>query len=360
MRDQEFTGANQIIEGINKSRRRQGLDVTQHKEAITEDDLKRMFQSPVLDSNDPWGLIHRVYFELSLHFARRGREGLRDLHKSSFHFLIDSKGREYVVMAYHEAEKTKQGNEKDILEKLGRMYSQDGPNCPIKSLKKLLSKLNPGLVNLFQYPSNRINASNSAHYSVWYDKKPLGKTPLDNMMSKISKEVPLSKVYTNHCVRATTCTTLARAGVDSAAIITVIGHRSTDSLKPYLRGPSEDQTHDMSSILHAASESNSAAPITPTGSCIPAASFPPATSYNPAASYTPASSHIPATPHTTAASSTPAAPESAVDVPSLAASRPTQSHTTDVNIMSSSHHQLTSIFTGTTFNGPVNISFYNH
>ncbi len=60
MRDKEFTGANQIIEGINKSRRRQGLDVTQHKEAITEDDLKRMFDSAVLDSNDPWGLIHRV------------------------------------------------------------------------------------------------------------------------------------------------------------------------------------------------------------------------------------------------------------------------------------------------------------
>ena len=59
------------------------------------------------------------------------------------------------------------------------------------------------------------------------------------MMKRLSTKARLSKVYTNHCVRATCITRLTAQGVDPQTILGTSGHRSVQSLCTYNR--SSDQ-----------------------------------------------------------------------------------------------------------------------
>ena len=53
--------------------RKEGKDVTKHKETILPGDREKLYSNVFTPT--PWGLQRRVFFEVSLHFCRRGREG---------------------------------------------------------------------------------------------------------------------------------------------------------------------------------------------------------------------------------------------------------------------------------------------
>ena len=69
--------ANHVLTGIVKSQKREGGDKTKHHVAISEGDLEKMYTSGVLSNDTPTSLVRKVWFEIMLHFCRRGREGLR-------------------------------------------------------------------------------------------------------------------------------------------------------------------------------------------------------------------------------------------------------------------------------------------
>jgi hypothetical protein len=71
------------------------------------------------------------------------------------------------------------------------------------------------------------------------------------MMADISKAAKLSRVYTNHWIRATCITLLTEAGFEGRHIITLSGHRSEESIKSYCRDTSEEQKRDMSKSISA-------------------------------------------------------------------------------------------------------------
>ncbi len=56
-------------------------------------------------------------------------------------------------------------------------------------------------------------------------------------MPQISVLSELPTVYTNHCIRATTATAMARQGHSLNEIASVTGHRSLDSVKLYIGRP---------------------------------------------------------------------------------------------------------------------------
>ena len=105
IRDPPFQQANQVFTALIKELRRQGNDNTQHKVPISPADMEKLYSSGTLSCENPKSLQNKVYLELSLHFARRGREGLRELRKDSFAVGTDSTGNEYVFQTYHEKEK---------------------------------------------------------------------------------------------------------------------------------------------------------------------------------------------------------------------------------------------------------------
>ncbi len=153
MTDRAFMKSNQVFVGIIKKLRREGKDTSTHKPAITPSDMHKLYETGTLSNNNPWSLVHKVFFEISLYFCRRGCEGLRELTKNSFKICTNDQGMEYATMAYHETEKKKQGHEKDQVEKTNRMYAENNENCPVKSLKLLFEKLHPDCDAVFQYPN---------------------------------------------------------------------------------------------------------------------------------------------------------------------------------------------------------------
>ena len=69
------------------------------------------------------------------------------------------------------------------------------------------------------------------------------------MMKKISKRLNLSRIYTNHCIRATCVTMLSAHGLEARHIMRVTGHKSESSLRSYDNDNSEKQKRLISSIL---------------------------------------------------------------------------------------------------------------
>ncbi|KAF3857508.1 hypothetical protein F7725_009367 [Dissostichus mawsoni] len=70
--------------------RKKGRDTSVHHSSITEDDFKAIKQ--VLDPKTPEGLVNKVWFDVHLHFRRRGNEGNRQLKPSSFTTKTDENG----------------------------------------------------------------------------------------------------------------------------------------------------------------------------------------------------------------------------------------------------------------------------
>lgn len=155
-------------------------------------------------------------------------------------------GSIYYTMAYNEADKTHHGV--DSRESLTdtRMYAMpDSELCPVQSLTLYLSKRNSKNDAFCQRPLTNVDQS----CDVWYYNAPMGHNTLGCMMSTISKASGLSRNYTNHCVRATTATVLAHAGVSSVGIMSVTGHRNEQSIKSYVNAPTMAQRCQYSETL---------------------------------------------------------------------------------------------------------------
>ena len=74
MKDVVFQSANQVVTGLIKELRRDGLDTTK-KTAIEPEDVELMYSSGALCNKTPQSLQCKVFFELCLNFGRRGKEG---------------------------------------------------------------------------------------------------------------------------------------------------------------------------------------------------------------------------------------------------------------------------------------------
>ncbi|VDI28096.1 Hypothetical predicted protein [Mytilus galloprovincialis] len=179
--------------------RQEGKGKIQHKPSIQKGDIVKLYNHPrVFNPNIPTGLLNKVFFELILYFCRRGQENLRDLKVSDFDILTDDS-----------------------------------------------EKRNPNCSALLQRPKDEFDEDGNS----WFQNKPLGKNTLGDMMTSISKAASLSKVYSNHCIRATCITLLNEAGFEGRHIITISGHRSEESIKSYCRDTTNKQKREMSKFV---------------------------------------------------------------------------------------------------------------
>ncbi len=139
-----------MLEGLQKQNRENGEVEAEHKAEIPPSDTNKLYQ--YFNDASPWRLLHKIYFEVSYHFIRRGREGLRDLTPKHFSFGTDSTGKPYVDRANSEVEKKKQGNEKVIVEKQATMYATGEA---VKSLRKYILYLQaqPGMSRYISVPN---------------------------------------------------------------------------------------------------------------------------------------------------------------------------------------------------------------
>ena len=95
-----------------------------HKPAIGDEDLKKLKTSQAIALTSALTLLQSVWFHVVLFFCRRGREGQKELKRSSFKFKVDASGRKFVTMAHDEATKNHPGGLIDVSshETFARMY----------------------------------------------------------------------------------------------------------------------------------------------------------------------------------------------------------------------------------------------
>ncbi|KAM6303514.1 activating transcription factor 7-interacting protein 1 isoform 1-T6 [Podargus strigoides] len=228
MKDKEFASANMVFMSVLKMLRMQGKDETHHYPPIAAEDLCKIKQSGVLGLHSPLALVNKVWFDLQLHFAKRGREILRDLAPDAFVVEKDKNGRRYAMFRY--PGKGKNGEDPH---KMGKMYDMPGdPNCPVFSLELYLSKLPPEPPAFYLHPL-KLTSEQMQEQPVWYKREPMGVNYLGTMMPRISVAARLSQRYTNHSLRTTTIQLLCEAGLGPREIMAVTGHRSESAIRHY-------------------------------------------------------------------------------------------------------------------------------
>ena len=140
--------------------------------------------------------------------------------KKSFVIKTDENGQEYIIKDVDEM--TKNHREHDPEDEGGIICATGRKDCPVNSFKKYLSKLNPKGQTLFQRPKS-VSAFVPG-VETWYDAQVIGIKSLENFMKRISEDASLSKVYTNHCIRAT-CITLIKEpklGISWLSVVTKV------------------------------------------------------------------------------------------------------------------------------------------
>lgn len=261
--DPRFLRSNQMLDAQLINLKRSGKENVAHKPAIEEEHLQQLKASGVFSLSSPLSLLRNVWFHIVLFFCRQGREGQRTLTTKSFKFAVDAAGRKFATMAHDEASKNHRGgvNDKPSNEKEARMYETEDQNDGYKALKLYLEKINPNCSAFFQYPKANVNPEDV----VWFEQRPLGVNALANMMKTICKAAGLSRIYTNHSIRATAITLWSNAGVPNRHIMSISGHQNEQSLAHYNSRPSISQLQNCSDVLSRALSS-------PSSSCASTAS----------------------------------------------------------------------------------------
>ena len=193
--------------------------------------------------NTPLGLQNKVFVDVMIYFCNRGRKNLRSMKPSDSTISRDAEGIKYVT---RRDQLTKNNREDDDGSTNGFMYEIPGyDRCPVASLEKYISKLNPACEVFWQKPKEIAPASGS-----WYCNAPVGVNTLGDKMKVISTGAKCSKVYTNHCLRATCVSTLEDAGFANRDIMSVSGHHGEQSIKHYST-TSDAKKKQMSKVLAA-------------------------------------------------------------------------------------------------------------
>ena len=221
--------------------KKNGLAKVNHHPSITEEDLKKLYESEVFSLDNPVSLQHKVFFEVMLHFCRRGRENLRTLTVHDFALKKTVSGVDCFVKVTDELSKNHRENDEN--EEQAIMLATGNANCPVRSFKLYVSKLNKNLPTLFQRTKRTKPVDGP-----WYDNMVLGIKKLDSMMKLISTEAVLSTIYTNHSIRATAITILDANGVEARHIMSLSGHRFESSVRSYCK-TSDSRKRDISSLL---------------------------------------------------------------------------------------------------------------
>lgn len=245
--DPEFQSANRVFKAILKKTRAAGKGKVNHKPIISEADFAKLYSHPsVLSLDTPQGLSNRVFIEICLFFCRRGVQNLALLKKDDFQVLSDASGNRYVTKTTSEQDKNHTGDRLETEEtEGGRMYSTGKEGCPVVTFMKYVSKLHPKCDRLFQRPRPIFSANDM----YWFENQPLGANTISSKMATISLSAGLSRRYTNHCLRATSITTLSRAGFEARMIRTVSGHKSNEALDSYCRETTDTQKLSMSTAI---------------------------------------------------------------------------------------------------------------
>ena len=127
--NEEFNGANSRFEAQCVVLKKNGLAKIDHYPPISIEDVQKLYASEVFDMKSPLGLQRKVFFELMLHFCRRGMENLRELTVHDFELRTLNDGTEILVKTSDELTKNHRENSENQDD--GIMRSTGNDRCPV-------------------------------------------------------------------------------------------------------------------------------------------------------------------------------------------------------------------------------------
>ena len=71
--NKEFLNSSEIFKSQCVLLKKEGLCQVNHHPPISSEDLQTLYESEVFSINEPRSLLRKVFFELMLHFGRRGK-----------------------------------------------------------------------------------------------------------------------------------------------------------------------------------------------------------------------------------------------------------------------------------------------
>lgn len=224
--DNDFRTSNRVFQAMLVKLKQHGKSAVQHKEPLSKQDLQKLYRS--FDIDTPAGLQDKVFVDFMLYFCNRGRENLREIKTSDFIFNEN----DYIELKDMKT-KNHTGEIRDGTSQGGRIYKTGTDRCPFVSFQKYISLLNKKSEAFFQKPKTNPTTD------TWYDVSLLGKNTLGDKMKTLSSKAKLSRVYTNHCLRATSITLLD--GYEARHVMAISGHKSESSIRSYARTSSEQK-----------------------------------------------------------------------------------------------------------------------
>ena len=211
-------------------------------------------QSKESDWKEAEKLVEFIWFPLSFHFARRGREEWRELTRQSFGIKQEKKG-----WLWHETFTSPKNvlNKQKITNEVLNSLSSHMRMFVCTKIQVLLIqwlRLNFTSARLILTANKTPNKAttkniNSASVQHWYRNDTLGKNTINKMMQRISITAELSERYTNHCICTSTVTSLFQHGVDARKICAITKHKDERSLTHYINKTKSAQKQENSDIL---------------------------------------------------------------------------------------------------------------
>ncbi|XP_063907795.1 uncharacterized protein LOC135125937 [Zophobas morio] len=109
--------------------------------------------------------------------------------------------------------------------------------CPVRLYKKMLSKRGKHITTdrLFLTPNPAWREPSSVG---WFKNSPVGRNEMGKWTRTAAEEIGIDikkKKISNHSLRSTAVSQLAKAGVGEEQLIKITGHANTFSIKPYLQ-----------------------------------------------------------------------------------------------------------------------------
>lgn len=216
---------------------------------MEDEDLVLLMNSGLMSTDNPTALLRKVWFDLAIHLGCLGQDAQRNLTCNSFILETDESNHRYYRLNKNimNVDRVRSKHEMQFWSWDARMYEMpENPNCPVKSLDLYISKRNKSKDAFFQRPKQTVQ-----HYEhCWYEA-PVGHCILASIMSKMSEEAGLSRMYTNTSVRLTAAKILEEQGYMVENIMGI--HPRYKPLKGYQYQPMFKQAADLlhdSLLLH--------------------------------------------------------------------------------------------------------------
>ena len=149
--------------------------------------------------------------------------------KDHFEVITDREsGLKYVMISKDEETKNHKETDSDIIS--GFMPQiPDSKYCPVSSFECYFDALSPKSNKLWQTPKFEEFPVDGTR--VFYHGR-MGHNKLDNFVADVCELIG-TKRYTNHCLRVTAVTNLSRENFSNKQIMSITGHKSSNSLEIY-------------------------------------------------------------------------------------------------------------------------------